>query len=198
MNVDEKTNTSPPSETSSLNSEHMNDLIRASSSAPNLQVLDTTPTYSLQVCVVSLSLFAAIEHSFEFELYFQIDDMTRVEADFVNYLIEIGNKLNIAQTKFVKSKLLITELYLLNQKLPARVWLPLYSDINAHLVLRIPYTEGCVLNSKDRSPYCFYCEVIEVENVETASLPEDRSYLGVEMQKQLAQSKWRRKPGVAY
>lgn len=123
--------------------------------------------------------------------------MTRVEVDFVNNLIDIGNKLNIIQTKAVKSQTLMTELYLLDQKLPARVWLPLYSDSNAHLVVRIPYTEGCVLNSKERSPYCFYCEVIEVDNVETAELPDSKpSRRNSKSQKRPTQKKLRRKPGV--
>lgn len=92
--------------------------------------------------------------------------------EFVNSLIAIGNKLKAIQTRFERSKRLICELYLLDLKLPARVWLPLYSDLSTHLVVRIPYAEGCVLNSKDRAPYCIYCEVIEVDNVETANLPE--------------------------
>jgi hypothetical protein len=104
--------------------------------------------------------------------------------------------LNVPQTRAVKSQTLITELYLLDQKLPARVWLPLYSDTSAHLVVRIPYSEGCVLNSKERSPYCFYCEVIEVDNVETAELPGSkqsrRNSKGRPTQKKL-----RRKPGVS-
>lgn len=53
-------------------------------------------------------------------------------------------------TKESKSKWLICELFLLNFNLPARVWLPLYADSTPHIVLRIPYTAGCVLNSKDK------------------------------------------------
>jgi hypothetical protein len=103
---------------------------------------------------------------------FQTDQKSRIELEFVNSLISIGNRLKGIQTRYEKSKRLICELFLLNLNLPARVWLPLYSDNTAHLVVRIPYTEGCVLNSKDRAPYCIYCEVIEVDSVDTASLPE--------------------------
>ncbi|KAI6192039.1 Phosphatidylinositol 4-kinase beta [Aphelenchoides bicaudatus] len=120
------------------------------------------------------------------------------EYGIVKYLIEIGNKLNVAQTRAVKSQTLITELYLLDQKLPARVWLPLYSDTSAHLVMRIPYTEGCVLNSKDRSPYCFYCEVIEVDDVETAQLPNNKPVRrNSKNQSRPTQQKLRRKPGLS-
>jgi len=41
------------------------------------------------------------------------------------------------------------ELNMLNLNLPARVWLPLYSNI-PHYVVRIPPQEAAVLNSKDK------------------------------------------------
>lgn len=53
-------------------------------------------------------------------------------------------------TKEEKSKRLICELFMLNFNLPARLWLPLYADSIPHIILRIPYTDACVLNSKDK------------------------------------------------
>ncbi|KAI6200447.1 Phosphatidylinositol 4-kinase beta [Aphelenchoides besseyi] len=97
---------------------------------------------------------------------------TRPELEFVNMLIGIGDRLKDIQPRHEKSKRLIYELFLMNLNLPARVWLPLYADQKSHVLVRIPHTEGCVLNSKDKAPYCIYCEVVEVENVTTAQLPE--------------------------
>lgn len=75
------------------------------------------------------------------------------ELDFVKELVDIGNRLKYIPTKEEKSKRLIYELYMLNFQLPKRVWLPLYSKKCSHLVLRIPYTAACVLNSKDKVIY---------------------------------------------
>ncbi|KAI6185136.1 Phosphatidylinositol 4-kinase beta [Aphelenchoides fujianensis] len=99
------------------------------------------------------------------------DQKTRPELEFVNALIAIGNRLKEIQPRHEKSKRLIYELFLLNLNFPARVWLPLYADRSSHLLVRIPHTEGCVLNSKDKAPYCIYCEVVEVDNVSTCELP---------------------------
>lgn len=102
----------------------------------------------------------------------QADQKTRPELAFVNALISIGNRLKDIPFKEDKSKRLVYELFLLNLNLPARVWLPLYGA--NHLLVRIPYGDGCVLNSKDKAPYCIYCEVIEVDDFEAAELPEKK------------------------
>lgn len=52
-------------------------------------------------------------------------------------------------------------LNLINKNLPARVWLPLNSDIPHHVV-RITEEKTAVLNSKDKTPYIIYVEVVEV------------------------------------
>lgn len=100
------------------------------------------------------------------------EQKTRPQLAFVESLIAIGNRLKLIPTKEDKSKRLVYELFLLNLNLPARVWLPL-GESN-HVLVRIPYGDGCVLNSKDKAPYCIYCEVIEVDDVQTAVLPEKK------------------------
>ena len=52
-------------------------------------------------------------------------------------------------TKDDKTPKLIAELNLVNLNLPARVWLPVHSNIT-HIVLRIPPQDATVLNSKDK------------------------------------------------
>ena len=66
--------------------------------------------------------------------------------------MNIGNRLKEIPLKEERSKRLIYELFMLNLNLPARVWLPLYAESTRHLVVRIPHTAGCVLNSKDKVP----------------------------------------------
>uniref|UniRef100_A0AAR2IJB3 Phosphatidylinositol 4-kinase beta n=1 Tax=Pygocentrus nattereri TaxID=42514 RepID=A0AAR2IJB3_PYGNA len=68
-----------------------------------------------------------------------------------------------------KTQRLISELSLLNHKLPARVWLP--TAAFDHHVVRVPHTQAVVLNSKDKAPYLIYVEVLECENFETSSVP---------------------------
>ncbi|KAH7728863.1 phosphatidylinositol 4-kinase beta [Aphelenchoides avenae] len=97
---------------------------------------------------------------------------TRPVLDFVQALMNIGNRLKEIPLKEERSKRLIYELFMLNLNLPARVWLPLYAESTRHLVVRIPHTAGCVLNSKDKAPYCIYVEVIEVDDVQKARVPE--------------------------
>ena len=59
------------------------------------------------------------------------------------------------------------------------MWVPLYADEAndaAHLVLRIPFNEGCLLNSKEKAPYCIFVEALALEGGEAAikgvELPE--------------------------
>lgn len=51
-------------------------------------------------------------------------------------------------TKEQKTQRLISELSLLNHKLPARAWLPTAGF--DHHVVRVPHTQAVVLNSKDK------------------------------------------------
>lgn len=60
----------------------------------------------------------------------------------------IGKRLTTLPTKEQKTQRLISELSLLNHKLPARVWLP--SAGFEHHVVRVPHTQAVVLNSKDK------------------------------------------------
>ena len=60
----------------------------------------------------------------------------------------IGKRLAALATKEQKTSRLISELSLLNHKLPARVWLP--TAPFDHHVVRVPHTQAVVLNSKDK------------------------------------------------
>lgn len=62
-------------------------------------------------------------------------------------------------------------LNLINKNLPARVWLPLNSDVPHHVV-RITEEKTAVLNSKDKTPYIIYVEVVEVSDCVILKYPE--------------------------
>lgn len=79
-------------------------------------------------------------------------------------LISIGKLLSSIPTKEAKTTRLVAELANLNLNLPARVWLPLNST-RPHHIVRIPPQVGAVLNSKDKTPYIVYVEVVEVEDL---------------------------------
>ncbi|XP_025027116.1 phosphatidylinositol 4-kinase beta [Python bivittatus] len=81
----------------------------------------------------------------------------------------IGRRLTTLPTKEQKTQRLISELSLLNHKLPARVWLPTAGF--DHHVVRVPHTQAVVLNSKDKAPYLIYVEVLECENFDTTNVP---------------------------
>ncbi|XP_043936408.1 phosphatidylinositol 4-kinase beta-like isoform X2 [Protopterus annectens] len=91
------------------------------------------------------------------------------EKEFIKSLMGIGKRLASMPTKEQKTQRLISELSLLNHKLPARVWLPTASF--DHHVARVPPTQAVVLNSKDKAPYLIYVEVLECENFETSPVP---------------------------
>ncbi|XP_068108584.1 phosphatidylinositol 4-kinase beta isoform X2 [Hyperolius riggenbachi] len=91
------------------------------------------------------------------------------EREFIKSLMAIGKRLATLPTKEQKTQRLISELSLLNHKLPARVWLPTAGF--DHHVVRIPNTQAVVLNSKDKAPYLIYVEVLECDNFETSSVP---------------------------
>ncbi|XP_059195960.1 LOW QUALITY PROTEIN: phosphatidylinositol 4-kinase beta [Centropristis striata] len=91
------------------------------------------------------------------------------QREFIKSLMGIGKRLATLPTKEQKTSRLISELSLLNHKLPARVWLP--TAAFDHHVVRVPHTQAVVLNSKDKAPYLIYVEVLECENFETSSVP---------------------------
>lgn len=70
------------------------------------------------------------------------------EREFIKSLMAIGKRLATLPTKEQKTQRLISELSLLNHKLPARVWLP--TAAFDHHVVRVPHTQAVVLNSKDK------------------------------------------------
>ncbi|KAE9552503.1 hypothetical protein FO519_004283 [Halicephalobus sp. NKZ332] len=108
----------------------------------------------------------------EFECSCGASHKTRAEIEFVRALMNIGNRLKDIPLKADKSHRLVYELFMLNLNLPARVYLPLFANTVEHFVVRIPHTSGCVLNSKDKAPYCIYVEVIEVEDLYKSKLPQ--------------------------
>ncbi|KAG9334703.1 hypothetical protein JZ751_007238 [Albula glossodonta] len=91
------------------------------------------------------------------------------QREFMKSLMGIGKRLATLPTKEQKTQRLISELSLLNHKLPARVWLP--TAAFDHHVVRVPHTQAVVLNSKDKAPYLIYVEVLECESFETSSVP---------------------------
>uniref|UniRef100_A0A3P9ID21 Phosphatidylinositol 4-kinase beta n=1 Tax=Oryzias latipes TaxID=8090 RepID=A0A3P9ID21_ORYLA len=93
----------------------------------------------------------------------------RPQREFVKSLFYIGKRLVTLPTKEQKTQRLISELSLLNHKLPARVWLP--TAERQHHVCRLPPTQGVVLNSKDKAPYIIYIEVLECDSFETSPVP---------------------------
>lgn len=95
----------------------------------------------------------------------------RPEMEFIKALMNIGNKLKFIPLKADKSQQLVYELFMLNLNLPARVYVPLFANTIEHVVVRIPHTSGCVLNSKDKAPYCIYVEVVEVKDFCKSKLP---------------------------
>ncbi|KAM9386260.1 phosphatidylinositol 4-kinase beta-like isoform 2-T2 [Pholidichthys leucotaenia] len=93
----------------------------------------------------------------------------RPQREFVKSLLCIGKRLATLPTKEQKTQRLISELSLLNHKLPARVWLP--TAEHQHHVCRVPHTQAVVLNSKDKAPYIIYVEVLDCDSFETSPVP---------------------------
>uniref|UniRef100_A0A8R1TQK8 Phosphatidylinositol 4-kinase beta n=1 Tax=Onchocerca volvulus TaxID=6282 RepID=A0A8R1TQK8_ONCVO len=94
------------------------------------------------------------------------------EQEFVKALMHIGNKLKIFSSKDERTRCLVDELCKINVNLPARVWLPLYAHSLKHIILRIPPLDGCILNSKDKAPYCLFVEVLEVSDIRQTKVPK--------------------------
>ncbi|XP_055846245.1 uncharacterized protein LOC129912144 isoform X2 [Episyrphus balteatus] len=86
------------------------------------------------------------------------------QKEFMKALINVGKNLTSLPSKAEKTSALRMFLNLINKNLPARVWLPLYSDIPHHVV-RITEEKTAVLNSKDKTPYIIYVEVVEVNDI---------------------------------
>nr|CAD7407819.1 unnamed protein product [Timema cristinae] len=95
---------------------------------------------------------------------------TAPELEFILALITIGKLLSTIPTKEAKTTRLLAELNMLNLNLPARVWLPIHSQVPHHIV-RIPNQAAVVLNSKDKAPYIIYVEVLEVDDIHTSPVP---------------------------
>jgi phosphatidylinositol 4-kinase B len=89
------------------------------------------------------------------------------EKEFLKSLIDIGKMLTLLPTKIEKTSRLRVLLNLINKNLPARVWLPLNSE-TPHHVVRITEDKTAVLNSKDKTPYIIYVEVVEVSDIYTS------------------------------
>lgn len=89
------------------------------------------------------------------------------QKEFMKSLIDIGRMLSVLQTKMEKTSRLRILLNLINKNLPARVWLPLHAE-TPHHVVRITEEKTAVLNSKDKTPYIIYVEVVEVNDIYTS------------------------------
>ncbi|XP_023173810.2 phosphatidylinositol 4-kinase beta isoform X2 [Drosophila hydei] len=94
---------------------------------------------------------------------------TAPQKEFMKSLMNVGKNLISLPSKTEKTSALRMFLNLINKNLPARVWLPLYSDIPHHVV-RITEEKTAVLNSKDKTPYIIYVEVVEVPDIYTSPL----------------------------
>ncbi|KRF81598.1 phosphatidylinositol 4-kinase beta isoform X2 [Drosophila virilis] len=94
---------------------------------------------------------------------------TSPQKEFMKALMNAGKNLTSLPSKAEKTSALRMCLNLINKNLPARVWLPLYSDVPHHVV-RITEEKTAVLNSKDKTPYIIYVEVVEVPDIHTSPL----------------------------
>lgn len=90
------------------------------------------------------------------------------QKEFMKSLIDIGRNLTTLPTKAEKNSVLRMRLNLINKNLPARVWLPLTHM--PHHVVRIKEEKAAVLNSKDKTPYIIYVEVLEVNDTYTSAI----------------------------
>lgn len=89
------------------------------------------------------------------------------EKEFMKALINIGKTLTSLPTKIEKTSRLRVLLNLINKNLPARVWLPTLVNFPHHVV-RISEEKTAVLNSKDKTPFIVFFEVIEVPDIYTS------------------------------
>ncbi|XP_036308869.1 phosphatidylinositol 4-kinase beta isoform X10 [Pipistrellus kuhlii] len=96
------------------------------------------------------------------------------EREFIKSLMAIGKRLATLPTKEQKTQRLISELSLLNHKLPARIWLPTAGF--DHHVVRVPHTQAVVLNSKDKLPevHTNSCDNISQFSVDSITSQESK------------------------
>lgn len=101
--------------------------------------------------------FRTISAIYSSLIYYKLLQAPRLTAElnFVKALTNIGNVLKSIQTKEARTTKLMAELATINFNLPARVWIPLCSDIPHHVV-RIPPQMAAVLNSKDKVSKNFF------------------------------------------
>lgn len=82
------------------------------------------------------------------------------ERSFVTELVLISKRLRAVTTKISRTYRLRAELLTLDRSLSRAVYIPIIS-LPDHVVVRIPFRDSSVLNSKDKTPYLMYVEVIE-------------------------------------
>ncbi|CAB3410122.1 unnamed protein product [Caenorhabditis bovis] len=102
-------------------------------------------------------------------------ELINFEHRFVERLTTIGRKLaiaHLADSKHKKMSALKLELQLLNNMLPAPVWIPFAED---HYILQICYEESSVLNSKDKVPYIMFAEVLRSSERSKIKIPHKKS-----------------------
>ncbi|XP_078526602.1 phosphatidylinositol 4-kinase beta isoform X2 [Lissotriton helveticus] len=143
------------------------------SPAPDMGLSPSKRTHqrSKSDATVSISLNSSLKRTASNPKVENDDEPVRLapEREFIKSMMAIGKRLATLPTKEQKTQRLISELSLLNHKLPARVWLP--TAAFDHHVVRVPHTQAVVLNSKDKAPYLVYVEVLECENFETSVVP---------------------------
>ncbi|KAJ1080756.1 hypothetical protein NDU88_000949 [Pleurodeles waltl] len=143
------------------------------SPAPDMGLSPSKRTHqrSKSDATVSISLNSSLKRTSSNPKVENDDEPVRLapEREFIKSMMAIGKRLATLPTKEQKTQRLISELSLLNHKLPARVWLP--TAAFDHHVVRVPHTQAVVLNSKDKAPYLVYVEVLECENFETSVVP---------------------------
>ncbi|KAG8147017.1 putative Phosphatidylinositol 4-kinase beta-like protein [Naja naja] len=141
--------------------------------APEAGLSPTKRTHqrSKSDATVSISLGSNLKRTASNPKVEKEDEPVRLapEREFIKSLMAIGKRLTTLPTKEQKTQRLISELSLLNHKLPARVWLPTAGF--DHHVVRVPHTQAVVLNSKDKAPYLIYVEALECENFDTTNVP---------------------------
>ncbi|XP_042295845.1 phosphatidylinositol 4-kinase beta isoform X2 [Sceloporus undulatus] len=141
--------------------------------APDMGLSPSKRTHqrSKSDATVSISLSSNLKRTASNPKVENEDEPVRLapEREFIKSLMAIGKRLTTLPTKEQKTQRLISELSLLNHKLPARVWLPTAGF--DHHVVRVPHTQAVVLNSKDKAPYLIYVEVLECENFDTTNVP---------------------------
>uniref|UniRef100_A0A7N8YB27 Phosphatidylinositol 4-kinase beta n=1 Tax=Mastacembelus armatus TaxID=205130 RepID=A0A7N8YB27_9TELE len=153
----------------------LSDELKPSASASNLEASTSPRTHQRSksdATVVNGGACAGLRRTGsnpKVEAVHEEPERLRPQREFVKSLFCIGKRLATLPTKEQKTQRLISELSLLNHKLPARVWLP--TAEHQHHVCRIPHTQAVVLNSKDKAPYIIYVEVLDCESFETSPVP---------------------------